>query len=93
MRCVHVTFHAVGKARSREIFSIYFTFTIITSTKQYIFYSDHLPESCNSYIDEAVKEFDYFLSHVVQTLVQVVQANEFAIPNLCQKSINPYTPN
>jgi hypothetical protein len=64
-------------------FCIYFIFTTIISTKQYIYYSDHLPDTCYSYIDEVVEEFDYFLSHVVRILVQAVQTNEFAIPNLC----------
>jgi len=50
-------------------------------------YSDHLPEPCNSYIDKEIEEFNYSLSHVVQTLVQVVQAKQFAIPYLWQQSI------
>jgi len=62
--------------------SIYFTFNIIIPTKQHICYSDHLPESCNSYIDEAVEEFNYFVSHVDHTLVQIVQTVELAIPYL-----------
>jgi len=42
----------------------------------------HLPESCNSNIDEAVKEINYFLPHIAQILVQIVQAKEFAIAYL-----------
>jgi hypothetical protein len=74
-------------ARSRVKFRIRFPFITIVPTKQYMCYSDHLPEPCNSYIDEGIEEINYFLSHVVQTLVQVVLAFESAIPNLCQKSI------
>jgi hypothetical protein len=69
-------------ARSRVKQNIYFIFNNIILTMLYICYEHHLPETCNSYIDEAIQEFNYSLSHVVQTLVQIVQANEFAIPDL-----------
>jgi len=36
-------------------------------------------------MDEAVEEFNYFLSHLFRSLVQVVPAVEFTIPNLYKK--------